>query len=106
MNRPENAWASTSGPVTSVKSSKAFRWTVGVGAGVMAALGLVLLFLLTQATGNRDLYERNYALLFALNVAVAALLVKGVDFEQRGIVGPLAEVFGIGHGFVEGGFEV
>ena len=75
MNRPENAWASTSGPVTSVKSSKAFRWTVGVGAGVMAALGLVLLFLLTQATGNRDLYERNYALLFALNVAVAALLL-------------------------------
>ena len=41
----------------------------------MAALGLVLLFLLTQATGNRDLYERNYALLFALNVAVAALLL-------------------------------
>jgi nitrogen fixation/metabolism regulation signal transduction histidine kinase len=62
-------------PVTSIKSSRAFRWTVGVGVGTMAALGLVLLFLLTQATGNRDLYERNYALLFALNVAVAALLL-------------------------------
>ncbi|MBT9475779.1 MAG: HAMP domain-containing protein [Polaromonas sp.] len=41
----------------------------------MAALGLVLLFLLTQATGNRDLYERNYAVLFGLNVAVAGLLL-------------------------------
>ncbi|HQS33525.1 ATP-binding protein [Polaromonas sp.] len=59
----------------SLKSSKAFRWTVGVGAGAMVAMGLVLLFLLTQATDNRDLYERNYALLFGLNVAVAALLL-------------------------------
>ncbi|MBC7600938.1 MAG: HAMP domain-containing protein [Polaromonas sp.] len=41
----------------------------------MAALGLVLLFLLTQATGNRELYERNYVLLFGLNVAVAGLLL-------------------------------
>ncbi|MDB5868459.1 MAG: multi-sensor signal transduction histidine kinase, partial [Polaromonas sp.] len=59
----------------SLKSSAAFRWTVGVGAGVVVALGLVLLFLLTQATGNRELYERNYALLFGLNVAVAGLLL-------------------------------
>ena len=59
----------------SLKSSKAFRWTVGVGAGAMVAMGLVLLFLLTQATDNRELYERNYALLFGLNVAVAALLL-------------------------------
>ena len=60
--------------VTSVKSSAAFRWTVGVGAGAAAALGLVLLFLLTQATGNRELYEKNYPLLLALNVVVAVLL--------------------------------
>ena len=58
-----------------LKSSSAFRWTVGVGAGVMAALGLVLLFLLTQATDNRELYERNYTLLFSLNIAVAVLLL-------------------------------
>ncbi len=63
------------GNVSSIKSSKAFRWTVGVGVGTMAALGLVLMFLLTQATGNRELYERNYALLFVLNVAVAVLLL-------------------------------
>jgi nitrogen fixation/metabolism regulation signal transduction histidine kinase len=41
---------------------------------VMVAIGLVLLFLLTQATANSTLYERNYAPLFGLNVVVAALL--------------------------------
>jgi nitrogen fixation/metabolism regulation signal transduction histidine kinase len=35
----------------------------------------VLIFLLTQATGNRELYERNYAILFTLNIGVAALLL-------------------------------
>ena len=59
----------------SLKSSPAFRWTVGVGAGVMVALSLVLMFLLTQATGNRELYERNYARLFVLNIVVASLLL-------------------------------
>ena len=59
----------------SLSRSKTFRWAVGVGAGVALALGLVLLFLLTQATDNREFYERNYALLFSLNVGVAALLL-------------------------------
>ena len=59
----------------SLRSSSTFRWTVGIGAGVVVALALVLLYLLTQATDNRELYERNYALLFGLNVAVAALLL-------------------------------
>ncbi|MDB5966602.1 MAG: multi-sensor signal transduction histidine kinase [Polaromonas sp.] len=58
-----------------LKSSPAFRWTVAVGAGAMVALSLVLMFLLTQATGNRELYERNYARLFVLNIVVAALLL-------------------------------
>ncbi len=61
--------------VSSIKSSKAFRWTIGVGLGTIIALGLVLLFLLTQATGNRELYERNYARLLVLNIVVAALLL-------------------------------
>ena len=65
---------------TSIKSSAAFRWTMGVGAGTMLALGLVLLFLLTQATGNRELYERNYARLFVLNVAVASLLLAVIGW--------------------------
>ena len=41
----------------------------------MTAIGLVLLFLLTLATNNRALYERNYAWLFGVNVLVAALLL-------------------------------
>ncbi len=60
------------------RSSKALRWTLGVGSSAMAAIGLVLLFLLTQATNNRDLYERNYARLFTLNVVVAGLLLAAI----------------------------
>ncbi|MDO9279468.1 MAG: ATP-binding protein [Polaromonas sp.] len=61
--------------VAALRSSRAFKWTVGVGLGVIVALGLVLIFLLTQATGNRELYERNYPILFGLNIGVAALLL-------------------------------
>lgn len=50
------------------------RLVLGVGAAVMAALGLVLLFLLTSATNNRELYERHYVWLLALNVLVAGTL--------------------------------
>jgi nitrogen fixation/metabolism regulation signal transduction histidine kinase len=46
-----------------------------VGLAAMTAIGLVLLFLLTQATNNRELYERNYARLFTVNMVVAALLL-------------------------------
>ena len=63
------------GPANAIKSSGAFRWTMGVGAGAVLALSLVLLFLLTQATGNRELYERNYARLLVLNIATASLLL-------------------------------
>ena len=57
-----------------------------MGAGVVVALGLVLLFLLTQATGNRELYERNYALLFGLNVAVAGLLLLVIGWMALRLV--------------------
>ena len=56
------------------RPSRAVRWALGVGAAVMVAIGLVLLFLLTLTTNNRVLYERNYAWLFGINVVVAALL--------------------------------
>jgi nitrogen fixation/metabolism regulation signal transduction histidine kinase len=59
----------------SLQSSRALRWTVGAGVAAIVAIGLVLLFLLTQATNNRELYERNYARLFALNMVVAAVLL-------------------------------
>jgi nitrogen fixation/metabolism regulation signal transduction histidine kinase len=59
----------------SLRSSRAFRWAVGVGATIMVAIGIVLMFLLAQATNNRDLYERNYGRLFAINVVVAGILL-------------------------------
>jgi nitrogen fixation/metabolism regulation signal transduction histidine kinase len=59
----------------SQQTSRAFRWAIAAGATVMVAIGIVLLFLLTQATNNRELYERNYGRLFALNVLVAGLLL-------------------------------
>jgi nitrogen fixation/metabolism regulation signal transduction histidine kinase len=58
-----------------VRNSRVFQWAVAVGAAVIAAIGVVLLFLLAQATGNRELYERNYEVLFIVNVVVATLLL-------------------------------
>ncbi len=58
-----------------LRSSAAFRWAVAVAAAVIAAIAIVLLFLLTQATGNRELYERNYGRLFIVNIVVAGLLL-------------------------------
>ncbi|MDP2677096.1 MAG: ATP-binding protein [Rhodoferax sp.] len=55
--------------------SRSVRWLLGLGLVAMVAIGLVLLFLLTQATTNRELYEQNYARLFAVNVVVALLLL-------------------------------
>ncbi|HSV58509.1 MAG TPA: ATP-binding protein [Variovorax sp.] len=57
------------------RRAKAVRWAIGVGAALVTAIGLVLMFLLAQATNNRDLYERNYARLFGINVVVAVLLM-------------------------------
>lgn len=57
------------------QQSRAVRWTVGTGIAAMVAIGLVLLFLLTQATDNRQMYERNYTSLFAVNVVVAVVLL-------------------------------
>ncbi|MPM34846.1 Adaptive-response sensory-kinase SasA [bioreactor metagenome] len=55
--------------------ARTVRWALGIGAGVMCAIALVLLFLLTQATNNRDLYERNFAWLLGVNVLVALVLL-------------------------------
>ena len=55
--------------------ARAVRWALGLGAGVMSAIGLVLLFLLTQATNNRALYERNFTWLLGVNVLVALVLL-------------------------------
>lgn len=59
----------------SFKNARAVRWAIGAGLAAMVAVGLVLLFLLTQATTNREMYERNYARLFVLNMVVATCLL-------------------------------
>ena len=65
---------------TIAHTSRVVRRTVTVGAIAMVVIGLVLLYLLMQATNNRDLYERNYALLFYINVAVATLLLAAIGW--------------------------
>ena len=55
--------------------ARSVRWAVGLGAGLMCAIGLLLLFLLTQATNNRVLYERHFAWLLGVNVLVAIVLL-------------------------------
>ena len=57
------------------RKSRSVRWLIGFGLIAMVAVGLVLLFLLTQATSNRELYERNYQVLFVVNVVVACSLL-------------------------------
>ncbi len=58
-----------------IESSRALRWALAVGLAVVVAIGIVLMFLLTQATNNRELYERNYGRLVALNMVVAGVLL-------------------------------
>ena len=57
------------------KRARSLRWALGLGAGLMSAIAIVLLFLLTLATNNRALYERNFSWLVAVNVLVAAVLL-------------------------------
>ena len=61
-------------PSPAARRSKAVRWALGVGAAAFTGIGLVLMFMLAQATNNRALYERNYARLFGINVVVAVVL--------------------------------
>jgi nitrogen fixation/metabolism regulation signal transduction histidine kinase len=59
-------------------SSRAVRRTVALVAASMVLIGAVLLYMLMQATNNRDLYERNYTVLFSVNVAVASVLLLAI----------------------------
>ncbi len=59
-------------------SSRATRWAIAAGAITMVVIGFVLLYLLMQATNNREMYEANYARLFAINVVVASLLFLAI----------------------------
>lgn len=60
------------------RSSRALRWILTAGALVIVAMGLLLLYLLMQATNNREMYEHNYPRLFTINVVVASALLGGI----------------------------
>ena len=63
-----------------VRNARTYRWAVAIGAIVMVGIGIVLLFLLAQATNNRELYERNYERLFIVNMVVAGVLLAVITW--------------------------
>ena len=65
-------------PAVGLRNPRFVRSTITVGAVLMLLMALVLLYLLMQATNNRDLYERNYGRLFVMNMVVAASLLMGI----------------------------
>jgi nitrogen fixation/metabolism regulation signal transduction histidine kinase len=60
---------------SSILDSRTSRWLWGLGAMTMVVIGLGLLVLLTQATGNRDRYNQNYEWLVLINGVVASGLL-------------------------------
>ena len=65
-------------PTTLRSNSRLVRRVVTWGAGAMLLMGAALLYMLTLATNNQALYEQDYALLFVLNMVVAALLLAAI----------------------------
>jgi nitrogen fixation/metabolism regulation signal transduction histidine kinase len=59
----------------SLRASRASRWLLGLGALAMVVIGLGLLVLMTQATGNRERYNQNYEWLALINAVVAGGLL-------------------------------
>jgi nitrogen fixation/metabolism regulation signal transduction histidine kinase len=61
-------------PATPRQEAGAIHRVVTGLAIAMVLIGLLLLYLLTQATNNREMYEENYAQLFTINLVVASIL--------------------------------
>ena len=59
----------------SLRASRTSRWLLGLGALAMVVIGLGLLVLMTQATGNRERYNQNYEWLALINAVVASGLL-------------------------------
>lgn len=57
------------------RASRTSRWLLGLGALAMVVIGLGLLVLMTQATGNRERYNQNYEWLALINAVVASGLL-------------------------------
>ena len=58
-----------------LRASRASRWLLGLGAVAMVVIGLGLLVLMTQATGNRESYNQSYEWLTLVNAVVAGGLL-------------------------------
>ena len=61
-------------PPAARQKAGAIQRVVTALAIAMVLIGLLLLYLLTQATNNREMYEENYAQLFTINLLVASVL--------------------------------
>ena len=70
-------------PVTRLRRPRAVRWALGVAAAAITGIGLVLMFLLANATNNQALYANNFKRLFIINVVVALLLLLVVGWVSR-----------------------
>jgi nitrogen fixation/metabolism regulation signal transduction histidine kinase len=57
------------------KQAASRRWAVGAALVFVTGVALVLMFMLTLATGNRARYEENFTWLAIVNLAVAGLLL-------------------------------
>ncbi len=76
MNGSDSAYFAPPDEAHRRRSRRALWLTIAL----LGAIGLVLVFLLAQATNNRLLYERYYTRLFAVNVAVAAILALTIGW--------------------------
>ena len=57
------------------KNTRTARWGLITGVALIASIALVMMFLLAQATNNREMYERNYQHLLVANIVAAAVLL-------------------------------
>lgn len=57
------------------RNGRHWRWGLLIASALAGAFALVLMFLLAQATGNREVYERNFENLLIVNLVVAGLLL-------------------------------
>ena len=67
-------------------SSKASRWLLLIGALTVLVIGLGLLVLMTQATGNRERYNQTYEWLVLINAVVACGLLVTIVWGMLRLV--------------------
>ena len=69
------SWLKASRDPLPETTSRTNRWLILVGAVSLAAIGIGLLVLMTQATGNRERYNQNFEWLVLINTVVASGLL-------------------------------